>query len=150
VKRAGGRIALADGSTLATCRMYASWRDLVDGYGKSLWASFGSPAGASAVVALLVTLYVLPFALLLTGAAAGLTGYTLAGLAGYLAGVAGRMIAARATGGRWNPYALAHPVAVVAFAILVGVSFRRRRQGTLTWKNRPVEPNRRAPGSVSR
>jgi uncharacterized membrane protein len=42
VKRAGGRIALADGSTLATCRMYTSWPDLGDGYGKSLWASFSS------------------------------------------------------------------------------------------------------------
>ena len=51
VKRTGGRIALADGSRLADCRMYTSWRELVDGYSKSLWASFGSPAGAAAVVA---------------------------------------------------------------------------------------------------
>lgn len=131
VKRAGGRIALADGSTLATCRMYASWRELVDGYGKSLWASFGSPAAAVAVGAMLTGLYVLPFALLLTG--------SLAGLAGYLCGVAGRAIAARATGGRWFPVALAHPAAIVVFAILLGVSFRRRRHGTLSWKNRPVE-----------
>ena len=50
VKRTGGRIALADGSRLADCRMYTSWRELVDGYTKSLWASFGSPAGAAAVV----------------------------------------------------------------------------------------------------
>ena len=26
ITRAGGRIALADGSALATCRMYGSWR----------------------------------------------------------------------------------------------------------------------------
>jgi hypothetical protein len=141
VKRAGGRIALADGSTLATCRMYTSWRDLTDGYAKSLWTSFGSPAGAVAVVAMLVVLYVLPFALLLAG--------SLAGLVGYLSGVAGRMITARVTRGRWFPDALAHPVSVVAFAFLVAVSFRRRRQGTLTWKNRSVEPNRQSSGSVS-
>jgi hypothetical protein len=36
--------------------MYGSWRELADGYGKSLWASFGSPAGAAAVVALLAGL----------------------------------------------------------------------------------------------
>jgi len=48
VKRAGGRVALADGSGIATCRMYTSWRELVDGYAKSLWASFGPPAGAAA------------------------------------------------------------------------------------------------------
>jgi hypothetical protein len=53
------------------------------------------------------------------------------------------------TGGRWFPDALAHPVSVVAFAFLVAVSFRRRRQGTLTWKNRSVEPNRQSSGSVS-
>ena len=47
VKRSGGRIALADGSPLATCRMYDSWRELTGGYTKSMWASFGSPAGAA-------------------------------------------------------------------------------------------------------
>ncbi|MGC9667310.1 glycosyltransferase [Planosporangium sp. 12N6] len=133
VKRSGGRIAFADGSALATCRMYASWRELVDGYGKSLWASFGSPAGAAAVLSALLALYVLPFALMLTG--------SLAGLAGYLCGVAGRMVAARATGGRPFPDALAHPVSVLAFAFLVVVSFRRRRRGGLRWKGRPVEPS---------
>jgi hypothetical protein len=142
LKRAGGRIALADGSTLATCRMYTSWRDLADGYGKSLWASFGSPAGAVAVVSMLIALYVLPFALLLTG--------SLAGLVGYLCGVAGRVVTARATGGRSFPDALAHPVSIVAFAFLVAMSFRRRRQGRLAWKGRAVEPNRSPSASRSR
>src|SRR5689334_1431947 len=53
VKRAGGRIALADGSPVATCRMYDSWPQLVEGYTKSLWASFGSVVGAAGVVAML-------------------------------------------------------------------------------------------------
>src|SRR5204862_6903746 len=56
VKRAGGRIALADGSRLASCRMYRSWPELRDGYAKSLWA-------APAVVPLLLW-YLLPPALL--------------------------------------------------------------------------------------
>jgi hypothetical protein len=142
IKRAGGRIALADGSALATCRMYTSFRDLADGYGKSLWASFGSPAGALAAVALLAGLYVLPFVALLAGSAAG--------LAGYLLGVAGRIISARATGGRWFPDALAHPASIVVFGWLVALSFRRRHQGTLAWKGRAVEPNQPPPGSVQR
>jgi cellulose synthase/poly-beta-1,6-N-acetylglucosamine synthase-like glycosyltransferase len=125
VKRTGGRIALADGSDLATCRMYTSWRDLTDGYSKSLWASFGSPAGAVAVVTLLLALYV---ALPLTG--------TWWGLAGYLLGVAGRVVSARTTGGRAWPDALAHPVSVLLFAWLVARSFRRR--GRVTWKGRPT------------
>lgn len=128
VKRAGGRIALADGSSMATCRMYGSWRELIDGYGKSLWASFGSVAAAAAVVALLLVLYVLPISTL-----------SVAGLTAYALGVIGRMVTARATGTRALPEALAHPVSVVLFAWLVVVSFRRRRQGRLTWKGRRIE-----------
>ena len=51
VKRTGGRIALADGSRLASCRMYDSWHGLVEGYSKSLWASFGSPVASVLAIA---------------------------------------------------------------------------------------------------
>jgi hypothetical protein len=121
VKRAGGRITLAAGSGLATCHMYRSWRELVDGYAKSLWASPGAAVGA----VLLLALYVAPL-------------FTVAGPVAYLGGVAGRVAAARATGGRVLP-AFAHPVSVVLFGWLVAVSFRRRRRGKLAWKGRPVE-----------
>jgi hypothetical protein len=135
VKRSGGRIALADGSRLATCRMYGSWRELVAGYTKSLWASFGSRPGAAAVVTALGLLYVVP-------AAAALVGWWrsvplgLAGVAGYLFGVAGRAVAARATGGRVWPDAFGHPASVAIFGWLVARSYRRRRG--ITWKGRPV------------
>jgi hypothetical protein len=108
--------------------MYGSWRELVDGYAKSLWASFGSAAGAAAVTALLLALYVLPIATL-----------SVAGLAAYALGVGGRIVTARATGARALPQALAHPVSIVLFAWLVAVSFRRRRQGRLAWKGRSIE-----------
>jgi hypothetical protein len=138
VKRAGGRIALADGSALAECLMYTSWAELRDGYGKSLWASFGSPAGAVAVVGLLVLLYVVPpvAAVVLVGAGAvGLAGWALGA---YLLGVAGRVVSARATGGRAWPDALAHPLSMVLFAALVVRSFALRRRGRLSWRGRPV------------
>jgi hypothetical protein len=128
VKRSGGRVALADGSTLATCRMYGSWRELVDGYTKSLWASFGSPLGAAAVVAVLLSVYVVPFAATLAGSLAGAVGYAL--------GVLGRLVSARATGGRAVPDALVHPVSVLAFGYLVARSFALRRR--VTWKGRRV------------
>ncbi len=134
VKRSGGRIALADGSRLATCTMYTSWPALVEGYTKSLWASFGSPAGAAAVVGLLLVLYAAPPFLLLSGAAAP----AALGLGAYLLGVTGRVVAARATGGRAWPDALAHPASVVVFAWLVARSFRLRRRGALVWRGRPV------------
>ncbi|BCJ45404.1 glycosyl transferase [Actinoplanes ianthinogenes] len=127
VKRAGGRIALADGSRLATCRMYDSWRELTDGYAKSLWASFGSATGAAAVVAMLLLLYVVP-----------LLALPWIALFAYLLGVTGRVLAARATGGRAFPDALAHPVSVVLFACLIARSFHRRRHRRLSWRGRPV------------
>ena len=45
VKRAGGRVGVADGRRLAACRMYDGWAELSAGYRKSLWAAFG-PAPA--------------------------------------------------------------------------------------------------------
>ncbi|MGN9913705.1 glycosyltransferase [Phytohabitans sp. LJ34] len=125
VKRAGGRIALADGSALATCRMYTSWRELADGYAKSLWAGVAWP-----VVLLLLALYALP-PILVTIAPAG-------ALCAYLMGVLGRVVAARATGGRAWPDALAHPVSIVVFAWLVVRSHRERRRGRLVWRGRRV------------
>ncbi|HWG99000.1 MAG TPA: glycosyl transferase, partial [Pilimelia sp.] len=138
IKRSGGRIALADGSQLAACRMYGSWRELADGYAKSLWASFGSPAGAAAVVGLLLALYAAPPLLGAVAAATGRGAAAALGLAGYALGVVGRVVTARATGGRSWPDALAHPVSIAVFGALVVRSFRRRRHAALTWKGRPV------------
>jgi hypothetical protein len=138
VKRSGGRIALADGSSLATCRMYDSWRELTDGYTKSLWASFRSPAGAAGVVSVLLLLYVAPPVAAMAALAVGAVGPALVSLAAYLIGVVGRVVSARATGGRAAPDALAHPVSVLTFAWLVMRSFTLRRQRRLTWRGRPL------------
>ncbi|MEV4767564.1 glycosyltransferase, partial [Micromonospora chokoriensis] len=138
VKRAGGRIALADGSGLATCRMYDDWPQLRDGYSKSLWASFGHPGAAAAVVAALLLLYTAPPLIALVGLAAGAPGVAAVGLAGYLLGVVGRVLTARATGGQWWPDALAHPVSVVVLGWLTLRSYHLRKRRRLTWRGRPV------------
>jgi len=132
VKRSGGRGGVADGTGLASCRMYTGWHELRDGYGKSLWAAFGSPPGAAATVGMLGALYVLP-------AVAALTGSRL-GLAGYAAGVAGRVVSARATGGRVWPDAFTHPASVTALGWLTARSWLHRRRGTLRWKGRTISP----------
>ena len=136
VKRAGGRIALADASRLATCRMYSSWAGLTAGYTRSLWASFGSAAGAATAVVTLLLLYAVPPAAALILAATGATTAALLALAAYLLAVVGRVAAAAATGGRAWPDAFAHPVSIVLFAWLVARSFRLRRQGRLSWRGR--------------
>jgi hypothetical protein len=130
LKRAGLRGGVANGTELATCRMYGGWGELRDGYGKSLWSAFGSPVGAVITVALLGTLYVVP-------AVAALAGSWL-GLGGYAAGVAGRVIASRATGGRTWPDAFAHPVSVGVLGWLTARSWWLRGRGELRWKGRPV------------
>jgi hypothetical protein len=130
VKRAGRRGTVADGTALATCRMYDGWGQVRDGYTKSLWSAFGSPRGAAAVMGGLGLAYVVP-------AAAALRGSRI-GIAGYAAGVAGRAVVARRVGGRVWPDSLAHPLSVAALGWLTAASWRRRARGRLTWKGRPV------------
>jgi hypothetical protein len=131
VKRAGGRVGVADGSTLATCRMYDGWADLREGYRKSLWAAFGPPAASAAVAATLVLAYVLPPLAALRGSRAGLLGYAAA--------VLSRVAAARRSGGRAWPDALAHPASVTVLLGLLGASWRGHRRGELTWKGRRLD-----------
>ena len=138
IKRTGGRIALADGSGMATCRMYRTWREVADGYAKSLWASFGSPAGAAAVVVLLLVLYVVPPVAAVAFLAARRPGPASLSLTAYACGVLGRAVSARVTGGRIWPDALAHPVSIAVFGWLVARSFRMRRQGRLAWRGREL------------
>ncbi|MEH0846149.1 glycosyltransferase family 2 protein [Micromonospora sp. CPCC 205711] len=138
IKRSGGRIALADGSRLAACRMYENWPQLRDGYTKSLWASFGHPSAAATVVTLLLLLYTAPPLVAVGALAAGAPVVAGLALAAYAAGVAGRMLSARATGGRAWPDALVHPVSVVVLGWLTLRSYHLRKRHRLSWRGRPV------------
>jgi cellulose synthase/poly-beta-1,6-N-acetylglucosamine synthase-like glycosyltransferase len=129
LRRAGERTGVADGSALATCRMYDSGEELRAGYRKSLWAAFGSPAGAVAVGAALAVVYVLPPAAALAGSRTG--------AAGYAAAVAGRVLAARFGGSRGGD-AVAHPLSIVVVLGLLASSWVGRLRGTLRWKGRAV------------
>ncbi len=133
VKATGGRGGVADGTTLATCRMYDGVEDLAEGWGKSLWSATGSPFGAAALVGLAGAVYVLPVV-------AGLRGSRW-GAAGYAAAVVGRAVVARRTGGRVAD-AWTHPASVLAWSVLVGRSWRGRNAGTLAWKGRQLPDGR--------
>ena len=133
IRASGGRTGVADGSGIATCRMYSDGRELREGYRKSLWAAFGSPLGAVAVGAALAVVYVLP-------AAAAVTGSRI-GAAGYAAGVVGRMLSARwCATSKWGAVAdaAAHPVSVLALLCLLASSWVGRMRGSLRWKGRAV------------
>lgn len=130
VKAAGGTGGMVDGTLLATCRMYDSWPALREGYTKSLWSAFGSPAGAAATTGLLLLAYVVPPLAALRGSRAGLVGYGAA--------VVGRYAVAERTGGQSLPDAFAHPASIGLLAWLTASSWRRRLRGDLAWKGRPV------------
>ena len=127
LRRAGGTGGFADGTRLATCRMYSSWADLRRGYTKSLWTAFGSPLGGLAVALSLLLIYVLPLAFF---------PHPLA-IAAYASGVVGRWISAARTGGR-RIDAVFHPLSVVLFAVLVAMSVIGHRRGALTWRGRTL------------
>jgi Glycosyl transferase family 2 len=130
LKRVGGRGGVADGTSIASCRMYDDWRAMSDGYTKSLWSAFGSSVGAAAVVAVLVLCYVVPPLAALTGSRVGAVGYGSA--------ILGRALVARRVGGRMWPDTIAHPASVAAFGWLTAQSWRRRRNHRLTWKGRSL------------
>ena len=130
VKAVGGTGGVTDGTHLATCRMYDGWPALREGYTKSLWSAFGSPAGATGAIAGLSFLYVWPALAALAGSPVGAIGYA--------SGVAGRALVARRTGGRVWPDSLAHPASVLMLGWLTIQSWRGRRRGTLSWKGRQL------------
>jgi hypothetical protein len=139
IRAAGGRAITADGSDVSSCQMYATDREMVDGYTKSLWDAFGSAVGSAAATSFLVGTYTLPALTMVTGRDSRTRRW---GALGYAAGVLGRELVARRTGEpcltRGAPDPLAHPASIAAFAFLTALSWKRRRAGTTQWKGRPV------------
>lgn len=135
LKRAGFQGAPADGSAVASCRMYTSWPEIYDGYTKSVWSAVQPSPVAFALVGVMALAYVAPpiFAVLGPGRAARAWG-----IAGYTSGVLGRYVVARRTGERIWPDILAQPASVATFATLIMASLRRHRAGTITWRGRPL------------
>lgn len=129
LRASGARGGFADGTGIASCRMYDGPRALVDGYAKSLWHAFGSGLGAVAVTASLLALFVLPDVLVAT------TWWAWPAAA---AGPLSRIVAAVRTGARGTFEPVMHPVSILVFAGLVVVSFRRRRRGRIAWKGRGI------------
>ncbi len=133
-KNHGLRIAMADGTDVAVCRMYGSARELREGYAKSLWSAFGSPAGAVAASAFLGWLYVVPP----LGALFGRGATRRAGIIGLVAGLTGRAVVARRVGSRVWPDSVGHPLSITVLVAMTADSIRRRRSGKLSWKGRAL------------
>jgi glycosyltransferase involved in cell wall biosynthesis len=125
--RNGFKGCVADGSHIATCHMYNSWAEVKAGYGKSLWAAFGSKFGSFVAIAFLFLTGILP----LLGVIAGFT----AGFYALEFVIISRMIAARVSGGRFLD-AFLHPISTLLLIYLIIYSWSAR--GKVQWKGRTL------------
>ena len=125
--RNGFKGCVADGSHIAICHMYNSWAEVKAGYGKSLWAAFGSRLGSFVAIAFLFITGILP----LLGAIAGFT----AGFYALEFVIISRIIAARVSGARFLDSFL-HPISTLILIYLIAYSWSAR--GKVQWKGRTI------------
>ena len=125
--RNGFKGCVADGSQIATCHMYNSWAEVKAGYGKSLWAAFGSRFGSFVAIAFLFLTGILPLLAATAGFSAGV--YALEFV------IISRIIAARVSRGRFLD-AFLHPISTVILIYLIIYSWNAR--GKVQWKGRTL------------
>jgi glycosyltransferase involved in cell wall biosynthesis len=118
----GFKGGVADGSSVASCRMYQNSEQLISGYTKSLWKAFGGISGSVLAILILIFTGITPF-----------LGLGAPALFIFLS----RILAAVKT--RSNPgLAFLHPIAIVALLYLIVVSSIRKSRGTLQWRGRAI------------
>ena len=124
---AGYRGVVTEGSGIASTRMYSSFDEIRQGYGKSLWKAFGGPFGTVIAIAFLFATGILPVLMIINGY---LIGWLI-----YLYMVFSREISAIRS--RSNPlFAFLHPLSSALLIYLIIYSWRNR--GTIQWKGRTV------------
>jgi glycosyltransferase involved in cell wall biosynthesis len=118
----GFKGGVAEGSAVASCRMYKNNSQLIDGYTKSLWKAFGGQLGTLVAIFLLYFTGVSPY-----------LGFGAPALFIFLS----RVLAAIKT--RSNPaYAFLHPISILILLYLIALSSIRKYRGTLTWRGREL------------
>lgn len=131
LKATGSRGVAVEGSRIASCRMYTGWAELRDGYTRWLWVLFPTKRGLAKTIGKVVLTDIVPPLAALRGSRIG--------MAGYLAGVCGRVVAARSAGDRAWPDALSGPVtAALSIGLYLDSYHRRHRRGSVSWKGRAI------------
>ena len=129
LRRYGYRGSVVDGSAIATCRMYESAGQLIDGYSKSQWRAFGGISGAVAVIFLLITTSIAPITLAISGWEPGWFCY--------IAMVSSRLLVAFRTRSSLIS-SVFHPVAISFWIYLILRSLLLKSQGRLEWRGRSI------------
>lgn len=127
--RSGFRGGVAEGSSIAQCRMYSNTKDLVEGYAKSQWRAFGNKIGALVMIFLLSLSSILPIAMGIAG--------EISGWYGYFAVVLTRLMVAARTRSTISS-ALLHPLSAGFWCYLIILSWIRKSTGGLVWKERAL------------
>ena len=118
----GFKGGVADGSSVASCRMYKNSAELIDGYTKSLWKAFGGTTGTLVALFLLVITGISPY----LGFGAPVVFIFLS-----------RVLSALKT--KSNPaLAFLHPIAILVLLYLIVLSSIRKSRGTLQWRGRAI------------
>ena len=138
-KAQGVRLAFADGSLIARCRMYRSLGEIWSGFSKNLYEGIGAtPLSLALVVLLYLTAFVLPY-LGLGVALLGSPDLSALLLLPALTGVAINIVLRTALALRFAqpPEGLVlHPLSVVLLCVLACNSYRWSARGRLTWAGR--------------
>jgi glycosyltransferase involved in cell wall biosynthesis len=123
----GSHGCVANGATIASTRMYSSWREIQAGYGKSLHAAFGSVLGSGIAIVFVFLTGIAPLI-------AGITGSTI-GWYAFGAVTLTRAMSSIKVGK--NPLgALLHPVSSALLIYLIIYSWLMR--GHVQWKGRTL------------
>ena len=120
---------VVEGGQIASCTMYASFSQLIEGYQKSLWAAFGGIIGNIFALALIISTGVFSFV-------AAIAGSKLAALS-FIFIYLSRIISSIRSG-EGTATAIAHPVAVLIFVYINLKSWISKLQGNLTWRDRVI------------
>jgi len=130
VRAAGGTVDFRDGDGVATCRMYRSTRQVVDGFSKNLYPGIGAhPLALILVLCTYFATFLLPWVALASTPLAWI---------GVGANVAQRLLLAVRF--RYPPGdTLFHPLSILAFSGIALRSAWWTWRGTGRWRGRPLE-----------
>ena len=123
----GFRGGVCDGSTIASTRMYSSFREIRAGYGKSMSTGFGGIFGSLALALVMAISGILPF----IGSIAG----SLIATASLLMVIASRIVSAISSRSLLID-ALLHPISALLFIYLL--IYSNLFHSKITWKGRHV------------
>ncbi len=120
---------VAEGSSVAQCRMYDHTADLIRGYTKSLWTAFGGIAGTMMAIALLSLTGIVPLLLALSGDRVAWAAFATIWIS--------RLLVAARTRSTPSTAAL-HPLSIIFLLYLIALSWIGKSRGELIWKGRTV------------